>query len=285
MDNETNLTEAQEITEEDLAAFDDDWGDENEDDGDFDLSDGDTQPETETETGAESQAEAETEKAEAEPEPETDTDAGDGEKKYTLKHLREEKTVGLEEMLTLAKKGMDYDSLKNDRDSLRTERDKLKAYEAFLNEMAEKSGSKSIEEQMTRSRAMWLKSSEAAKGNDISESEAIFQVQRQEGDTPDAEEPPNTEQEAEKVQTSMFTGFIEEFPDVKAEEIPESVWQECAKTGDLAGAYRKYENQKLKAELETMKKNQTNKDRSTGSRKSSGAATPKDPFDEAWDNF
>ena len=38
-------------------------------------------------------------------------------------------------------------------------------------------------------------------------------------------------------------------------------------------------------ELETEKQNKMNKERSTGSRKSAGATTPKDDFDDAWDSF
>ena len=82
----------------------------------------------------------------------------------------------------------------------------------------------------------------------------------------------------------MFKAFIAEYPGVKPEDIPKEVWTECARTGDLAGAYRKHENAKLKAELEELKLNQRNKERSTGSWQSAGAPTPKDAFDEGWDS-
>ena len=90
----------------------------------------------------------------------------------------------------------------------------------------------------------------------------------------------------------MIRAFVNEFPDVKATDIPADVWAECSRTGDLAGAYRKYadglkdkEIARLTKENETLKQNQNNKDKSTGPRRSAGAATPKDPFDEAWDSF
>ena len=100
----------------------------------------------------------------------------------------------------------------------------------------------------------------------------------------------NAASEAAKAQ--MIRAFVNEFPDVKATDIPADVWAECSRTGDLAGAYRKYANDlKDKAsgrqtkKNEPRKQNQKKKDRSTGPRRSAGAATPKDPFDEAWDSF
>jgi hypothetical protein len=82
----------------------------------------------------------------------------------------------------------------------------------------------------------------------------------------------------------MLLNFIAIYPDVDAKSIPEQVWKESAITGDLVGAYQRHENRLLKEKIETLENNHKNKERSTGSRRTAGATTPKDPFDEVWDS-
>ncbi len=78
--------------------------------------------------------------------------------------------------------------------------------------------------------------------------------------------------------------FIEAYPGVKGDEIPDEVWQESFRTGDLVGAYARYENRVLKERLDKFEQNQKNKDRSTGSRKTAGSSKVKDAIDLDWDN-
>ena len=285
-EDETLETQA-EISEENLNAFDEEWNDapsipeESENAGE-EL--GDTKPETEAEQLESQEADgAEEESAGAPEQPEDGAET----QQFTVKHMKEEKQLGLEEMLSFAQKGMDYDGLRADRDRLREDNAKLKAYEAFLEDMAKREGFQDASEQITSIRARWLQEDERAKGSVISDSEAIFRVQRQrEALAVEKTEPDGSAGDpAQDKQHGMFQAFVEEFPDVKAESIPDEVWQEVAKTGDLSGAYRRYENGRLKAELETLRQNEKNRERSTGSRKTAGAAIPKDPFDEAWDSF
>jgi hypothetical protein len=93
------------------------------------------------------------------------------------------------------------------------------------------------------------------------------------------------EQQAAQRQKANVDAFLAAYPGVKAEDVPVEILQEGFANGDLVGAYARWENKQLKAELETLKQNQKNKERSTGSRKSAGASTPKDDFDDAWDSF
>ena len=83
----------------------------------------------------------------------------------------------------------------------------------------------------------------------------------------------------------MFANFLQSYPDVKADSIPKEVWDDAGRTFDLTGAYQRYEIRQLREENKTLRQNKKNEERSTGSRKSVGATTPKDPFDEAWDSL
>lgn len=273
-------------TDAELSAFDDSWDDITPDEGDFDLTGGeetDTAEETaEQETaapdeGAEEQNEAEdTEDAEGTADTHKEDDKGpEGHQLYTLKSPAGERQCSLDEVLALANKGMDYDGVRQDRDRMRE----------FLKELAEPSGY-TIEELMDTTRARMLMGRKKAEGVEMSEMDALTEIQRNR-----AAAVAEGQHKAETQKQEMINTFLAEFPNVKAADIPQEVWQECRETGDLAGAYRKYANSqkdseitRLKQELETLKLNQKNKDRSTGSRKSAGAATPKDPFDEGWDS-
>lgn len=276
------------ITDEDFAAFDDDWGDEapvvevddSLEDATEPEAEGDTQPEE-----AEEEAEPEEESSGDEPAEET---IGEKPQTFKLKHLKEEKEYSLDDVIAFAQKGLDYDGIRSERDTLRTS---SKAYEAFLTELAKRSGAADIQEQMTRTRAVWVKADEAEKGNKISDADAILLAQKAlkdeaeqvKADGADQEETAEPEKKADN--STMFLEFVKEFPDVKPEDIPQSVWNEFSKSGDLIGAYSKYENAQLRSKMKTLERNKKNEERSTGSRKSKGAATPKDDFDDAWDSI
>lgn len=296
MDEITNTTELGDagITEADLAAFDTDWNETAPDEDDFDLSDDTSDAEPDTEDAAESEdtvskedttteepAESETPEKEDE---QTETEKQQEEKGhqlYTLKTPKGEKQCSLDEVLVYANKGMDYDGMRQDRDRLR---DFLKEMAAPLN--------LSVEELIDNTRARMLIQQKKEAGEELSEMEALTIIQRNRAEKQAEAQATDEKAASEAAKAQMIRAFVNEFPDVKATDIPADVWAECSRTGDLAGAYRKYadglkdkEIERLTKENETLKQNQKNKDRSTGPRRSAGAATPKDPFDEAWDSF
>jgi hypothetical protein len=87
--------------------------------------------------------------------------------------------------------------------------------------------------------------------------------------------------EREKAQEQDFQSFLENYPDVKAEEIPASVWQEVESGKSLIDAYMKHENKILKEQLgktnklETIsQRNQENASASIGAIKSNGESAP-----------
>ena len=171
---------------------------------------------------------------------------------------------------------------------MRQDRDRLRD---FLKEMAAPLNL-SVEELIDNTRARMLIQQKKEAGEELSEMEALTIIQRNRAEKQAEAQASDEKAASEAAKAQMIRAFVNEFPDVKATDIPADVWAECSRTGDLAGAYRKYadglkdsEIKRLTKENETLKQNQKNKDRSTGPRRSAGAATPKDPFDEAWDSF
>ena len=171
---------------------------------------------------------------------------------------------------------------------MRQDRDRLRD---FLKEMAAPLNL-SVEELIDNTRARMLIQQKKEAGEELSEMEALTIIQRNRAEKQAEAQATDEKAASEAAKAQMIRAFVNEFPDVKATDIPADVWAECSRTGDLAGAYRKYadglkdkEIARLSKENETLKQNQKNKDRSTGPRRSAGAATPKDPFDEAWDSF
>lgn len=282
------------ITEADLAAFDTDWNETAPDEDDFDLSDDTSDAEPDTEDAAKSEdtgseedttteepAESETPDEEGKQTETEEQQEEKGHQLYTLKTPKGEKQCSLDEVLVYANKGMDYDGMRQDRDRLR---DFLKEMAAPLN--------LSVEELIDNTRARMLIQQKKEAGEELSEMEALTIIQRNRAEKQAEAQATDEKAASEAAKAQMIRAFVNEFPDVKATDIPADVWAECSRTGDLAGAYRKYadglkdsEIKRLKKENETLKQNQKNKDRSTGPRRSAGAATPKDPFDEAWDSF
>lgn len=298
MENINDATYAPEteetISDADLAAFDEVWEDAPDtDDDDYDLGADEDVPASDenpdavtpddaadgSEGGAEEQESAE----EDQPEADTEKDEGEeGHQLYTLKSLNGEKQYNLDDVLKLATKGLDYDGVRQDRERLR-------GYEAFIKELAAPMGL-SVEELIDNTRARMLIQQKKEAGEELSEMDAMNIVLRNKTKAADAAvEKPAADAEAAKNQ--MIQQFVREFPDVKADAIPAEVWAECNRTGDLAGAYRKYadglkdkEIARLNKELKSLKQSQRNRDRSIGSLKSSGAPAAKDPFDEGWDS-
>ena len=93
--------------------------------------------------------------------------------------------------------------------------------------------------------------------------------------------PELTEEEKEKARLSKsIQRFIKEYPDVKATDVPPEVWKDYREhRADLLECYQLYENKKLKDEIKSLKQNQKNKERSTGSKKSAGKKTVDKWFD------
>jgi hypothetical protein len=290
MENENivDTAEVETVTEQTRAAIDKYWDDDPDDVAWGDEAEAaDEQEEAEaeeTEDSGEDNAEAEEAEAkEEETKPEAEPEKKDeaGHQRFKLKVNGEEREVDLEEMTALAQKGSDYDGLKTDRDTLRTENGKLKEYEAFLKELAE-NGKVSIDEVMESTRVELLMRQAEKDGKELTEEEARKQVKAAHKKQEPKEEPAH-EKTAEGRAQEAVQAFVKRYPNVKSEDIPQSVWDDANRTGDLIGAYQEYRLQKMSEEITQLKQNNKNKERSTGSRKTAGASSAKSKVDEAWE--
>lgn len=276
--NET-ATEVESQTEGNETQFDDSddskwdaitWGE--------DTGDGDDES-TETVEQQSDNAEAEADQPTQEAQPEPEKAPAEDEDYLELKHMDETKRVTKEEAKTLAQKGLDYDRIRGERDTMQQDYQKLKGYEAFLEEL--KGEFPSIESLIEDTRARML-----ADKDNISYADAVAKVKLMHPEpappAPKADQPKGND---------AVQKFVERYPNVKAEEIPESVWAETRQTGDLVGAYAKYENQKLtdriaslENEINTLKQNSKNAARSPGSSSSSGKMSAKSLIEQLWED-
>ena len=253
------------------------WGENTVDDGSEEGEPEAAEPEADQPT-----EEQEPEKKGEEPKPEEPAPEQKPEEEdqfLELKHMDQVKKVNREEAKALAQKGLDYDRIRGERDSMKAEHGKLKEYESFLNEL--KGDFPSIEAMMTDTRARMIAEKE---GISYADAVAKAKVLHPEQGQPDAKRE-NQPQENPAVQR-----FVQLYPGVKAEDIPQSVWDEVKKTGDLVSAYQSYERQKqayeitsLKNEIATLKQNQRNASRSPGSMSSSGKNQGKSLIQQLWD--
>ncbi len=76
----------------------------------------------------------------------------------------------------------------------------------------------------------------------------------------------------------VYRSFLNEYPDIRPNEIPPEVWDAANQSGDLLGAYRAFEIKKLREELEEYRKNADNRKLDVGSARSDGEASITDPI-------
>ena len=278
MDNEELKPEVEtEDQNPELDNFDALW---NDDDEFVPSNEPDAQPEAKEDEAEEKTEEepANTDDAQPKQKPEAEN------QRFKLKVNGEEIEVGLDEVITLAQKGKDYDRVKTERDNLKTDSatmNKLKAQGDFLEELA-KSSDMTVDQLMENVRVQMAMDQD----KNLSEAEARAKVKaeaaaRQQPAEAKVEEKAK-EPSPEERRQAMFANFLQAYPDVKAEDIPQEVWNDAGRTFDLVGAYQRHENRELRKEIETLRQNNKNKERSTGSTKSAGTRNANQAFDALW---
>ena len=289
MDENNNEVEV-EVSDEDLAGFDDAWDEEEDtsstdagdesDDGPVAEEDSDEQPEGQPEADHEEQPEETSEDSE-----ESGAETETANQRFKIKYNGAEEEYDLDQMTTLAQKGRDYDHVREERDGLRGEAKNAAAQLEFLKDLADRAGL-SVQEQIDRTRALWLMNDEFDKGNEISEADALLRVQRNRNAAPEKQEEPTQNETQERINREIER-FRAVYGDVKYEDIPKEVWDVANVTNDLLGAYQAYEIRQLKNENEKLKQtaqNERNAQRSTGPLKTSGNSKKLDDFDEGWNS-
>jgi hypothetical protein len=275
---ESQIEGAETETETDEDGWPTEWTDAvEEDDGDEGETDEVT---TEADQPTEEPKPEETKDADKPAETEPEQKAEEEDQFLELKHMDTVRKVNRDEAKVLAQKGLDYDRIRGERDAMQKDYAQLKKYESFLNEL--KGDFPSIDAMMTDTRARMLAEKEG-----ISYADAVAKV----GVMQQGAQPQQAQVQQGQPKVPAVDQFVQKYPGVKAEEIPQAVWDEVKRTGDLVGAYENYQNTKVKdekiknleLEIETLKQNQKNAARSTGSATSSGKTSGKSLIQQLWD--
>lgn len=248
-----------------------------------DLAD---QPEEDVPEAAE-EAEAEVEQTEEQqPEAEEPTEEENQTDQFELKHLDEVRSVGRDEVIALAQKGMDYDRVRQKYDAAKPA---VEWYEKnsdtvkWLEEMAAEQNM-SLAEMVDETRAEIM----ARKTNQsVAVCRGIVANERKALELEARQKAMEATDKNSRVDTEVKE-FLQEYPGVGPDSIPQEVWDAVNKGQTLINAYRAYENKQLKAELEKEKaeakrrtQEEKNKARSTGSQSSAGKRDM-DAFDAIW---
>lgn len=292
---EENQTVEQEVdvAEDELSGFDAAWDSEDDyvpdsddlSDPDADAEEQEGQPD-DAEEGADEDLSEDSEEQTEEP-----GDKGEeGNQLFTINYLGNEEKLTLDQMKELAQKGRDYDHVREERDKLRSDHSGAEAQMEFLKELADRAGL-SVEEQIDRTRALWLQIDEADNGNDISEADALQRVQRERKNKANKAETKDENGDDARL-NPQIDRFLKVYPNVQATDIPKEVWDMAATLdGDLLSAYQAYEIKTLREErtqkeaaAKKKQQNEKNESRSAGSRRSAGAGKVKDDFDDGWDS-
>ena len=75
-----------------------------------------------------------------------------------------------------------------------------------------------------------------------------------------------------EAQNRDMTAFLEAYPDIRdfEHEIPTEVWEKVRGGESLLPAYRAFENEQLRAEVEQLRQNEKNRERAVGSMTGAG---------------
>lgn len=211
-------------------------------------------------------------------------------KQWTLQHMDEVKTVGEDEIVTLAQKGMDYDRI-------RSKWDEAKPVMELFNQFAQKAGMNitdyvaHIRTQAKQSQGM--SAEEAKRSVELEDREAIVAAKEAKQNADQAVQ--TRRNEAEQRRKADIEAFQKIYPDAAKDPkgIPAEVWQRVNEGMNLVAAYAVYDAKQARAaqaaaeqKAATAMQNQANAQRSTGSMHSSGDNNKvfKDPFLEGWDS-
>ena len=236
-------------------------------------------------TGAEAEGEPEVK----EPEPET----------FTLKHLDETRTVGRDEVVALAQKGMDYDRMRGKYDDVNA---RLKEIDDWFSEYTSGKDFNTFRDDVEAARLAQQRGIDKATALErikLDRERKALEADRQNAAKADGEKEAQRQRVAEDVRL-----FSERFPEVAAKlttdknAIPQSVWDAVGKGERLVDAYEKHQaaeatkalEQRIK-ELEAQvkakeqeKQNTKNAERSTGSAKSDGDDPTIDLIAAGWNS-
>lgn len=273
---------------------------EEDDDYDVDLSDIEVEEDEEEQDGNQTDEEASSESTgDEKKEPSAEKSAVTSEEKpdtdtFELKYNKEIRRVNRDEVTELAQKGLNHDRILAQRDELQRENGELQKFRQenesnlnLLNSAAELAGM-SVSQFLNniRENALVAKgmSRDAAKERVLREDAEQKLARKSAEDAAKAENEKREKTSQERIKRDSEE-FARKYKDVDPKTIPQEVWEAVSSGESLVTAYGNYlaeqtakENEKLRAEIEALKKNEENRSKSIGSMKTEGQQKGKDPF-------
>lgn len=210
---------------------------------------------------------------------------------WTLNHLGTPVTASEADMVALAQKGLDYDRIRQGYDE-------AKPVLSLFQDFAKRAGIP-VQEYLARIRAQakqaeGMSAEEARRTVELEDREAVAAAQeeiRRSQEMAARQELARLQAADARMQADLRE-FREVFPEAAADpaSIPKEVWAEVRGGRSLVGAYAKYHEAQVRADVEAeeqraaaQRQNAENAARSAGSMRSAGAdAASKDPFLEGW---
>ena len=271
------------------SVVDEDWGEISLDD----IFTAEAEPEAEETTGEGTEENADPEaNQQTGGEDEESHDDADTAESFVLKHLGTEQTVGRDEVIALAQKGLDYSRIRDKLQTSETEKSEIAEKLSYFEKLADSQG-KTLD-QFIEATAAALRADEKK----IPYEDALREVQFEFEKSKFAKEKTNWEKSRSDTETEENTrqadidAFMAKYPEAaaKPDSIPKEVWAEAEKTS-LTEAYGNYmakqkdaEIASLRKQLEQEKQYRKNKESSTGSQATDNSGEKDTFFEALWND-
>ena len=271
------------------SVVDEDWGEISLDD----LFTAEAEPEAEETTGEGTEGNADPEaNQQTGGEDEESHDDADTAESFVLKHLGTEQTVGRDEVIALAQKGLDYSRIRDKLQTSETEKSEIAEKLSYFEKLADSQG-KTLD-QFIEATAAALRADEKK----IPYEDALREVQFEFEKSKFAKEKTDWEKSRSDTETEENTrqadidAFMAKYPEAaaKPDSIPKEVWAEAEKTS-LTEAYGNYmakqkdaEIASLRKQLEQEKQYRKNKESSTGSQATDNSGEKDTFFESLWND-
>lgn len=206
---------------------------------------------------------------------------------FTIKNRDETRQVTREELIAMAQKGWDYDTVRQERDQLRQYRQDADPALALVKTFAERSNMD------VPAYLDWIRKQELMAGGMTEEAaqekvgmekeRAALDAQKAELDAAQArkESAERQVQEQAEARKKDIEQFFAIYPGVDPNAIPKEVWEAVQKGDSLTNAYTMHENRRLTAELAAERQNKANQAKAPGSL-GGNSVTEADEIDRLW---
>lgn len=190
---------------------------------------------------------------------------------FTIKNRDETRQVTREQLVAMAQKGWDYDTVRAERDQLRQYRQDADPALELVKSYAQRNGM-SVSDYLDFCRkqeliATGLTEQDAATKLSMEKEQA--ELARQRAEIQAFRNQQNSvlqrAQQAQQARQRDIEAFYRAYPKVDPKSIPQEVWAAVRGGDTLTNAYTMYENRRLQTELEAERQNKANRAKSPGS--------------------